>query len=261
MDNQYNHSNHYSFFKGLLEAHRHLMGENDAKFFERVYLKDLTIYRRRLNAIGFDAGSRILDAGCGFGQWVTVMGESFEQVVAVDHAPHRLIILDKILDHLGIRNVTLQYADLAALPVENDSFSHVFCYGALFITDWKQTLREFYRVLQKGGKLYFTANGLGWYIHLWQNRPNATPDYDPRLNAAKAFYNTGLYNSGQRVDFGDGSLIIATDEIADTLKSIGFQDIQIAGEGSIGCPAGENLSFFQSSYEGLEGAYEVLALK
>ncbi len=250
-----------SVSRKVLERCKDIMGDNDRAFFQRVYSKNFPIYPQRLKAIGFDSGSRILDAGCGFGQWTVVMANSFDRVAAVDKAPHRLLVLENILENLGIENVSLKYADLAALPFEDNFFSHIFCYGALFIADWKKTLKEYHRTLQKGGKLYFSANDIGWYIHLWKNRPNATPDYDPRMNAAKAFYNTILYDTGRSIDFGNGSIIMDKHETTSYMKSIGFNDIRLAGEGTIGCPPGANLSFFQSSYEGLSGSYEVLAFK
>ena len=42
---------------------------NDKLFIQRVFSKGLDSYINRLEAIGFTKKSKVLDAGCGYGQW------------------------------------------------------------------------------------------------------------------------------------------------------------------------------------------------
>lgn len=254
-----NRTDNDTYLKELAEKYGELLGENDRKFFERVFLRDLEIYRKRVEAISFCGGNRVLDAGCGFGQWTISLAEFFTEVIAIDIAPHRLILLEKILEHYSIENVNLKCAPLDKLTYADGYFSHIFCYGTLFLTDWKRVLKDFYRLLQPGGALYFSANGVGYYLNLWTNQPNEAADYKPKQVAARALQNTVEYGTTNLKQL-DGPLIIEINEAEEYLETLGFKKIKIAGEGKIGGST-ENLSFFESEYQEKTGCYEVLAIK
>jgi len=243
----------------LIGKHDERLGDNDRAFLRRVFSRDLDVYRRRLQAIGFVALDCVLDAGCGFGQWTLALAELNDHVSSIDLRQSRIAVLKDILRHLGINNVAAHAGRLEQLPYPDGSFDSVFCYMALFYTDWLAALDELTRVLKRGGRLYVTANGIGWYMHLWSNRPNAAPDYDPRDVVARTFADTVAYERSRRPP--TTQIIIEPQVLIEALEERGFTILDRGDEGTIhaapDAPAPQ--PFFSGSYFGQVGCYEILA--
>jgi SAM-dependent methyltransferase len=244
----------------IIEARSLQMGDNDGKFLKRVFATDDRVYAGRLDAVGFAGLGRVLDAGCGFGQWTLQLARRSDTVDALDTAPHRLATLSALADRLGLTNIRVRQARIEQLPYVDSSFDAIFCYGAMQYTAWRDAIREFARTLKRGGLLYLTANGLGWYLHLWKNQPNAAADYDPRRCAAESFLRTVAYDRDGRPP-QDGDVIIDSGPLLDCIRAHRMEVIGWGGEGTL-CvdPAlGPPTPFFKSAYEGEPGCYEVLA--
>jgi SAM-dependent methyltransferase len=131
-------------------------------------------YRARLQKIKF-GGGRVLDAGCGVGNWAIALACMFEQVVAVENDAVRLAILAGMASHFDGRILT-ELASIEALPFPDGSFDAVFCNGVIFLADYRRALGEFSRVLKPGSPLYVTYNGKGWWRHLIRDRGAAEPE-------------------------------------------------------------------------------------
>jgi len=228
----------------------------------RVYNTPLEVYRDRLTAIGFVKMQHVLDAGCGFGQWSLALSDLNNRVSACDVSAERLQIAERISSKIEISNVHFEKAKLHTLPYDNDSFDGIFCYSVLQLTPWRGVITELARVLRPGGKLYLTANGLGWYLHTWKQEPNKNGDYDPRLRTALTFANTVRYERGDdRIDPG-GDVLIEQNNLVDTLGRTGFEVDRTGAEGTINLCNSVNITpFFQGEYEGHPGVYEILAHK
>ena len=236
------------------------LGDADFEFLNRVYSAGLDAYKNRLKAIGFEGHGKVLDAGCGFGQWAMALAEMNDEVVGTDLASARLIVGGEVAKSMGLNNVSFQYSGLENQPFEDNTFDAVFCYGAIFLADTQQALHDFYRVLKPGGKLYTNANGLGWSINLWKNAPNKTSDYDPKANVAKHFTNTVLYSQG--LPKGPSQLIIEKDEMQAMVEKAGFSGLKMDGEGKLKVdPNMEVKPFFKDEYYGFTGIYELIATK
>jgi len=67
-----------------IEKHRASLGQNAAAFLERVYGGGFEKYSTRLSQHGFRGFCRVLDAGCGFGQWTLALSWMNQSVEAVD---------------------------------------------------------------------------------------------------------------------------------------------------------------------------------
>lgn len=247
-------------FEKVFNKFKDQLDPNGAAFCQRVFQQDEQIYTDRLKALGFEGQSKVLDAGCGFGQWSIPLAKINEHVTAVDVDGSRLMFLDELVRSSGL-NAEIKWASLSDLPFENDSFTAIFSYSVIFLGDWQKNLAELARTLRPGGQLYFNFNEIGWYLNLWQNRPNAAKNYDPRSNAAKAFHDTWQYNEYGAVG-SQTQIIISEEECRNELERLNFENIQFASDGGISLdPSIKPKQFFPETHDGIRGVREVLSTK
>ena len=231
-------------------------------FLSRVYGQPEIRYLDRLSAAGFVNRSRVLDAGCGFGQWSIAMARHNEDVVGLDSSRERVKVARMLADELNCDGASFLQGELTNLPFSDESFNGVFCYSAIHLGDYRVALSEFARILSSGGLAYFTANDIGWYLHNLVAAPNASADFSPRLMALKAFGNAVLHRLGA-LKAPHGEIMIRKAAIRRAAVAAGFVDIQIAPEG--GLPAsrttGSDSAFYPASKYWLPNVYEVTCRK
>jgi len=249
-------------YESFLENQREKLELKQFDFLKRVYSSGIEKYYQRLQNYSFEGLNRVLDAGCGFGQWTVSLAMLNQHVEAIDCSKERIHFVKELVDKLSLQNVNVHSGTLEQLPFENACFDGVFCYGVIFLTDWKKSLHEFSRVLKKGGVLYINANGLGWYKHLWNTQHNKVDGYDPSLIVAKAFMNTWNYNNFGTCERGV-DIIIEVDELKKELEKNNFAEVKIAGEGELQIEKAMKIvaPFFKGNYGGDLGVYEVLSRK
>lgn len=205
---------------------------NDLDFFNRVWASPLTVYYNRLKAIDFCDLDHVLDAGFGVGQWTLPLCDMNRQVDGIEFDSSRRAVVRDLCVEKGIANIQTIVGSIEELPFGDNEFDGVFCYSVIFQTDFEKALREFYRVLKPGGKVYFTANDLGWYLLCMTENRNKSETYDPRMMAANTinhslnFYSQNLRNSNEQ-------LIMTQSIVESTLKNIGFINLLMGPEGSI----------------------------
>ncbi|WP_164084625.1 class I SAM-dependent methyltransferase [Alteromonas flava] len=232
---------------------------NDAEFFSRVWNDgELTKYHERLNNIGFSNKSRVLDAGCGMGQWLYCLSQMNALVDGLEYSQVRVDSVNTIFAQLQVNNANVRQGSIENLPYEDQSFDAIFCYGVIFITDFRQSLREFSRVLKTGGKLYVTANGLGWYLHLLFDERNKSAHYDPRQLAIDAIGRSLDYFDGNQQKRSPGQVVIPSETMIKEAQASGLRLDQYASEGEINGRA----SFYdRTEYMGEEFIYELTLVK
>ena len=130
-------------------------------------------YKRRLQQIGF-RGGRVLDAGCGAGNWTIALATTFAEVVAIDIDPIRVGVTAGMQKYFGGK-ISTQIGSVEGLPFPDQSFDAAFCHGVIFLVDYRQALAELARVLRPGSPLYMTYNGKGWWRHLIRDRGPSEP--------------------------------------------------------------------------------------
>jgi ubiquinone/menaquinone biosynthesis C-methylase UbiE len=112
--------------------------ENEAKFL-LPYLRDDT---------------RLLDCGCGPGS-VTVGFAKYitkGEIVGIDIEPSQVEMTKKLAADLGIKNISLQVADIHNLPFPDNSFDIVFAHMVIVhLPEYRKAIREVKRVLKPGG--------------------------------------------------------------------------------------------------------------
>lgn len=234
--------------------------ENERAFCKRVWSTDPEIYQTRLKAIGFKGFGRVLDAGSGMGQWTLALARLNGKVDAIEISEERITFTKAVFQKCNSDTGIVQ-GSIEKMNYTDESFDAVFCYSVLLCTDYKASLREFYRVLKPGGKLYFNTNGLGWYLYNLIDGHNATSDFDPRKMAAETISNTLEYLSSGQHESGK-SLVMPAHSTLQFCEEIGFEINASGGEGTLNPGGVENLrSFFKASYHDYEGVYEVLCTK
>ncbi|MBT2499459.1 methyltransferase domain-containing protein [Agromyces sp. ISL-38] len=94
-------------------------------------------------------GTRVLDVGCGSGEFLTLLADLGAEAVGVDPAPGMVAIARRSLPNADIRE-----GDFSALPWPDGTFDVVTAVNALqFADDMVAALREATRVLQPGGRI------------------------------------------------------------------------------------------------------------
>jgi len=224
----------------------------DREFFERVWATDLDVYRQRVHALNFVGHNHVLDAGFGNGQWTVCLAERNVNVFGIEYAENKLGPVNHILSGLQVDNVVLSKGNTESLEFEDGFFDAIFCYGVIFLTDIRKTLAEFHRVLRKDGKLYFSANCLGWYLMCLVTEHNKSGSYDPRQMAADAighsfqYFNSGHFERGKQ-------LVVSKELLRSLLSENGFTDVLIEPEGTLNFFDNRNLSFYKhTSYLGFD---------
>jgi ubiquinone/menaquinone biosynthesis C-methylase UbiE len=106
--------------------------------------------------------SRLLDAGCGYCYHTVRLANSGAKITAIDFSSAALARAQTTINRAGISDqVTLQQADLTALPFENESFDFVISWGVLMhIPDVERALSELARVLKSRGILVLSETNM-----------------------------------------------------------------------------------------------------
>lgn len=235
----------------------------ESEFMHRVYSTDCNLYLNRLRAIGMLGRGTVLDAGCGFGQWLLCLAGESEEVHGMDVLENRVHATQTAIRLAGIDNAKVMQGALESIPAEDETYDAIFAYSSLCCVPWKQGLSEFHRVLKPGGRVYFTADDIGYALLQWQEQPNRSENYDPRQYTVWGLDNTLHYErTGELLH--PGYVLISPDQARDYLEEIGFRVEQLADEGTInegaaGAPKPQ--PFFPGTYQGLTACYEVLAVK
>jgi SAM-dependent methyltransferase len=110
------------------------------------------------------AGKRVLDLGCGIGQWLIPLSHHNKKVVGIDPCYKSLILARQTLYKYKIKNSVLMKGQGEALPFKPESFDYIFCYGVLMYTREYTTFSEIVRVLKKGGRVFIAVDGSGYFL-------------------------------------------------------------------------------------------------
>lgn len=98
----------------------------------------------------YASGSSILDAGCGFGEWVNVLEASGFKAIGLDYSAELINRLRLTYPESG----WLQ-SDVRSIPLPNDAVHGVISWGVIEHDEAgpEAALREFYRIVKPGGAI------------------------------------------------------------------------------------------------------------
>ena len=239
------------------------LSTNDAGFLRRVYSGGLDKYRERLACIGFVGVERILDAGCGFGQWTFAMAQTSKHVIGVDVDSERLSVCTQLASINNFKNVEFHRASLEDIPDFEETFDAVFCYSVVYLTDYHKVFRNFFRILKKGGVLYISTNGPGWYLYNIIEGPNPSIDFRPRRYGIQTLWNT-LIRKRSGFSPSAGARIMTPSGTKRALDKFGFEVVALGAEGTLAIGDGQisqPAPNYNATYMGLVNVFEVIACK
>jgi SAM-dependent methyltransferase len=99
-------------------------------------------------------GNRIMEAGCGLGQWVICLADKGYDVVGLDYSEPTIQRLNQTYP-----SYKWVVGDITDLRYGNETFDAVLSWGVVehFVEGPEQALDEAYRILKRGGRLYITV--------------------------------------------------------------------------------------------------------
>ena len=140
-----------------------------------------------------DLGSetRILDVGCGTGRQTRVLAQnSPARIIAIDNHPPFIDALNLEARRLDLAGrVGARVADMRRLDFADASFDLIWCEGAIYIAGVETALRDWRRLLARGGHVAFSE--VCWTkpdppaecVSFWQREYPAMRDATALLNA------------------------------------------------------------------------------
>ena len=216
--------------------------------------RSLDTYKNRLKAIQFMNMDNVLDAACGVGQWSIALSDLNQKVFGIDLMSDRINTAKIFSDTMKKRNISFNQSPLERIPFENNFFDGCFCYGAFMFTQTNKTIKELYRVLKPGGKLYVNANDIGWYLYLLFDRGIKKRNFSIIKQSIKFFIRTFLGY--------DQNVIFFKKRFISCVENNGFKIIQSGKEGNINLTNSNNtFPFYDESYFGLPNINELLIEK
>ena len=121
-----------------------------------------------LGLIGPMAGLRVLDVGCGDGQWAITLAKAGARVYAIDTDSRMLDAARRRFEAEAVE-VHLDESDAKSLPFESESFDIVTAVTVLcFTREPERALAEMARVLKPDGRLVIGELGRDSVWALWR---------------------------------------------------------------------------------------------
>lgn len=107
---------------------------------------------------GIGPDTRILDIGCGTGRQTRVLAQnSPARIVAIDNHPPFVDELNREARRLGLTGrVEARVADMRSVEFADASFDLIWCEGAVYNAGVETSLRDWRRLLVRGGHAAFT---------------------------------------------------------------------------------------------------------
>lgn len=117
--------------------------------------------QRAMQALALKPGMRLLDAGCGTGQWAVGFATHGISVTAIDLAPEMVARARQNAVEAGVEHeVELREGDIARIDAPDATYDAIHCRCALqFHPDPAAVLRELGRVLKPEGRLFVSVPG------------------------------------------------------------------------------------------------------
>jgi SAM-dependent methyltransferase len=132
----------------------------DASWLDHHFQSARPEYEQSLRHVGIKSGWTVLDAGCGGGNFLSLMGGLVGpqgSVIGLDLAPENIAHIEALVGNGAIsQNVRTRVGSILSLPFENATFDCVWSANVmqyLTQTEFERAIAEFKRVLKPGGTI------------------------------------------------------------------------------------------------------------
>jgi SAM-dependent methyltransferase len=148
------HDEHFYESQGIIE---------DAAFIPLLRNQTRLLWPREkpiLASHGLREGMRVADICCGCGDVALLVAREMKpaSIVGVDHSVAAISHANRLQKEFRVNNAEFRLGDATALMMEDEAFDFVICRLSLQIfSKPEQILRELYRILRPGGRLYLTG--------------------------------------------------------------------------------------------------------
>lgn len=136
-----------------------------------------------IDAIGFEKGSKCLDAGCGPGLLSMALAQRGFQAHCVDTSEQMLNLTQGLFLDKGLSLPELKQGSIESIPYDDNTFDLVASAGVIeYLENDDAALRDFFRVLKPGGMLVLSITnrlspvGLFEGVIEWVKRVGFTRD-------------------------------------------------------------------------------------
>jgi len=245
-----------------LSANFQFNSEIDKQFFERVYSTPSWVYKNRLSLLKINNKNNILDAGCGFGQWSLALSSLNKKIHAIDADFDKITIAKSILQLNNKNNISYHVGNIECLPFNDQIFDAIICYSVIYRTDYKKSIKEFFRVLKPDGIVYVVANGLGWYLYNLITGHSSAKDFHARIHSLQTiFASIEYYLTGKRKN-RNGNIVLSPKSFSRYMQSVGFTEVVSGEEGHL--QFNETIKphpFYPKRFLGLTNVFEIWGKK
>lgn len=120
--------------------------------------KDLKAELSRLGSVGeLPGGARVLDVGCGLGEWTNLLAAQGYEAHGLDFSPEFVEEARSIAKERG-SNAVFTVGSAEAIPYGDGFFDAVVCnYMLEHAADWRAVVREIGRVVKPGGLAFLST--------------------------------------------------------------------------------------------------------
>jgi SAM-dependent methyltransferase len=130
----------------------------------------------------FEAGSLVLDVGCGYGRQMQRLNQRGCSTIGID--------LDaSVLSICRRQGLCVLKARAEQIPIESASLDGIICKVALSYTDENKVICEIGRLLRRGARCYLVSHGAGYYLRYLLIGPLSKK----RIYALRTLVNTWLW--------------------------------------------------------------------
>ncbi len=148
--------NKYNDYSKLDELLKKMRIEDGKEIKDWLHLPiHMPFIRKELKDLSKNA--KILEAGCGFGQWVFWMAEQGYQTVGIDLSSKAINAAKDYVKKNKIKNCEFIEGDVRKIPIEDNHFDIIYSFGLIeHFHNPEIILNEFKRVLKTGGKIFLS---------------------------------------------------------------------------------------------------------